>query len=70
MAATAPIPVFDLASFVPAELRKLADPQKDRESGLQGKFTEPAADLRFADFAASLIGKAAEYKKAKELEGH
>lgn len=29
MTATASVPVFDVASFVPAELRKLADPQKD-----------------------------------------
>ncbi|MGI0085606.1 MAG: DNA methyltransferase, partial [Nitrososphaerales archaeon] len=29
MNATVAVPVFDLASFVPAELRKLADPQKD-----------------------------------------
>lgn len=29
MTATASAPVFDLASFLPAELRKLADPQKD-----------------------------------------
>jgi len=42
----------------------------DRESGLLGKFTEPSADLRFTDFVASLTGKATEYKKAKELEGH
>jgi hypothetical protein len=41
----------------------------NRESGLQGKYTEPAADLRFTDFVASLIGKLAEYMKAKELEG-
>ena len=41
----------------------------DREGGLQGKYTEPASDLRFTDFVASLIGKLAEYKKAKELEG-
>ena len=40
----------------------------DREGGLRGKYTEPAADLRFAAFAASLAGKLAEYKKAKELE--
>jgi hypothetical protein len=40
----------------------------DREGGLEGKYTESAADLRFSDFAASLIGKAAEHLKAKELE--
>jgi len=39
-----------------------------REGGLQGKYTEPAADLRFSDFVASLIGKATEYIKSKQLE--
>jgi hypothetical protein len=40
----------------------------DREGGLQGKYSEPAADLRFTDFVASLIGKATEYTTAKRLE--
>lgn len=39
----------------------------DREGGLKGKYTEPAADLSFANFVASLVGKAAEYIKAKQL---
>jgi hypothetical protein len=41
----------------------------DREGGLEGKYTEPAQDLRFADFVASLVGKATEYVKAKQLHG-
>lgn len=40
----------------------------DREGGLQGKYTEPAHDLKFSGFVASLVGKAAEYKKSKELK--
>jgi len=40
----------------------------EREGGLEGKYTEPAPDLRFSDFIASLIGKATEYTKSKELE--
>jgi Restriction endonuclease XhoI len=40
-----------------------------REGGLHGEYREPASDLRFSDFVASLIGKLAEYQKAKELEG-
>lgn len=40
----------------------------NREGGLLGKYTEPASDLRFKDFVASLVGKMAEYKQAKELE--
>lgn len=40
----------------------------DRTGGLQGKYTEPAADLRFNGFVASLIGKLSEYTKGKQLE--
>jgi hypothetical protein len=40
----------------------------DRENGLLGKYTEPAEDLRFNDFVASLIGKMTEHTKAKELD--
>ena len=39
----------------------------NREGGLKGKYTEPAADLAFATFVASLVGKAAEYVKSKQL---
>jgi hypothetical protein len=39
----------------------------DREGGLRGEYREPASDLRFKDYVASLIGKLAEYRKAKEL---
>lgn len=39
----------------------------DRDSGLRGEYREPATDLRFSDYVASLIGKLAEYRKAKEL---
>jgi hypothetical protein len=39
-----------------------------REFGLRGKYTEPAADLRFSDFVASLIDKATEYIKSKQLK--
>jgi hypothetical protein len=41
----------------------------DREGGLNGKYSEPAEDLRFSLFVASLVGKMAEYKKWKELTG-
>ena len=34
----------------------------DRTGGVQGKFTEPASDLSFQAFAASLIGHATEYR--------
>jgi hypothetical protein len=40
----------------------------DREGGLQGKYTEPAPDLSFNKFIASLIGKLSEYSKAKQLD--
>src|SRR5262249_7334920 len=40
-----------------------------REGGLEGKYTEPAEDLHFTDFVASLVGKASEYAKAKQLQG-
>src|SRR6266496_842833 len=33
----------------------------DRLKGLQGKFTEPATDLTFRNFVASLVGKIAEH---------
>jgi hypothetical protein len=39
----------------------------DRKDGLKGKYTEPATDLTFANFVASLIGKAAEYVKSKQF---
>jgi hypothetical protein len=39
----------------------------DRESGLKGKYTEPAADLAFPKFVASLVGKVAEFVKSKQL---
>jgi hypothetical protein len=39
----------------------------DRKDGLNGKYTEPATDLAFANFVASLIGKASEYVKSKQL---
>jgi hypothetical protein len=51
--------LYDSACFI----------MSDRESGLEGKYTEPAQDLRFTDFVASLVGKAAEYVKTKELQG-
>lgn len=40
----------------------------DRKDGKEGSYTEPATDLRFSGFVASLIGKLTEYQKAKELE--
>lgn len=40
-----------------------------RDGGLRGEYREPASDLRFVDFVASLTGKLAEYRKARELEG-
>lgn len=40
----------------------------DRKGGLEGKYNEPASDLRFSGFVASLVGKATEHMKAKELE--
>jgi hypothetical protein len=40
----------------------------ERDGGLRGEYREPATDLRFTDFVASLIGKLAEHQKAKELE--
>jgi len=39
----------------------------DREGGLKGRYTEPAADLAFTAFVASLVGKATEYAKSKQL---
>jgi len=39
-----------------------------RAGGLRGEYREPATDLRFGDFVASLIGKLAEHQKARELE--
>lgn len=39
----------------------------DQKGGLRGKYTEPASDLTFSNFVASLVGKAAEYAKAREL---
>jgi hypothetical protein len=41
----------------------------DRDGGLRGEYREPATDLRFSDYVASLVGRLAEYQKAKELEG-
>ena len=41
----------------------------NREGGLQGQYTEPAKDLQFTEFVASLVGKAAEYVKVKQLQG-
>jgi hypothetical protein len=39
----------------------------NRDTGLYGKYIEPAADLSFATFVASLVGKASEYAKSKQL---
>lgn len=41
----------------------------DREQGLKGAYKEPASDLTFNGFIASLIGKLSEYAKRKELRG-
>jgi hypothetical protein len=40
----------------------------DREGGLRGEYREPATDLRFTDYVASLTGKLAEHQKSKELD--
>jgi len=50
--------LYDSACFLMSE----------REGGLRGNYTEPAADLAFAQFVASLIGKAAEYVKSRQLK--
>jgi len=39
----------------------------DRVSGLNGKYAEPAADLTFRNFVASLVGKISQHAKMKEL---
>lgn len=41
----------------------------DRDTGLRGEYIEPAPDLSFATFVASLVGKASAYVKSKQL-GH
>lgn len=40
----------------------------DRDGGLRGEYREPATDLRFGDYVASLVGKLTEHQKAKELQ--
>jgi len=39
----------------------------DRVKGLEGRFSEPARDLAFANFVASLTGKIAEHIQMKKL---
>ena len=39
----------------------------DRVTGQQGKFSEPALDLTFKNFVASLVVKIAEHVKMKQL---
>jgi hypothetical protein len=40
-----------------------------KEAGLNGGYTEPASDLRFNEFVASLVGKISEFLKMKQLNG-